>query len=614
MRATPASAPLAAPPLRISAESLFDDDQWQLARGVAGMRDRMFRVEWAFPMPDGSRFDDRRWRQLREPAKQLIWSLHADPPPGRNAVALHTLSVYAHYLRVIILWMAENHLSRWADLDRQAVHRLFGDLAARRRAGLAYATARNYHWIIKAFHEQRFKLAEAPPTPPPLLSQLGKWRDGEKKPHTPDTIAVPLIKAALHLIGEPADAVIAMRDEAQAIYDKAIRDRCKYGGQVYRASAYLRAQPPLEMRPGRPETLGNRPIDGMNNRILRLYDACFIVIAYLVGARASEILALETGCIEWRDGEDGERFAYLVGAIRKGAPGPEGLSHRWVVPEPVVRAIAVLDRLSAPWRAIQGGRQLWLVQEKPGTALRSSDLPIHTMSIPAVTKRLNTGLAPMIDLPDHRGARWHLTSHQGRRTFAQFVGRRDRTGLAALSKHLGHVTRAMTDRGYVGTDFELTVLVDEQAIADTRAALEDLLVAPRLAGKAGMLLAERSPFRGRTQGGNLDAYITQLLAETDMRLGVCDWGYCLYRRESSACLGSEREPNPVLRTQSVCVNCANFAVTARHRPVWSDRLQRNQTLLERDDLDRESRALATARIAECRRILAMVDGEDAVDE
>lgn len=614
MSTRPQPAASLAPPLRISVDSLYGDDQWQLARGVAGLRDRTFRIDWAFAMPDGSRFSDTHWRPLLAPAKQLIWSLHADPPPGRNAVALHTLSVYANYLRVIILWMAENRLMRWAELDRQAIHRLFADLAARRKAGLAYATARNYHWIIKAFHEQRFKLSAAPPMLPMALSHLGIWRDGEKKPHTPDAIAVPLIAAALHLIGDPGDTIIAMRDGAQAIYDAAAREGLTYSGQTYRASVYLCSQPPVEMRPGKPECLIDRPIDGLNDRILRLYDACFIVIAYLVGARASEILALETGCIEWRDGEDGERYVYLRGAIRKKAPGPEGLPHRWVVPEPVIRAIAVLERLSGPWRAIHGGQQLWLVQEKPGTALRASELRIHTMSIPAVTKRLNTGFAPMIDLPDHRGERWHLTTHQGRRTFAQFVGRRDRTGLAALSKHLGHVTRAMTDRGYVGTDFELVELIDDQAIADTRAALEDLLVTPRLAGKAGRMLAERSPFRGRTQGGDLDAYITRLLAETDMRLGVCDWGYCLYRRETSACLGSEHEPNPALRTQSVCATCANFAVTQRHRPVWSERLRRNHALLERDDLDPYSRALAMARIAECRRILAMLDGTEAADE
>src|SRR3546814_15469958 len=65
------------------------------------------------------------------------------------------------------------------------------------------------------------------------------------------------------------------------------------------------------------------------------------------------------------------------------------------------------------------------------------------------------------------------------------------------------------------------------------------LLAPNVAGKAGVMLSERSPFRGRTLSGDVDGYITDILAETDMRLGVCDWGYCLYRRETSACLGGE---------------------------------------------------------------------------
>src|SRR3546814_13090232 len=116
------------------------------------------------------------------------------------------------------------------------------------------------------------------------------------------------------------------------------------------------------------------------------------------------------------------------------------------------------------------------------------------------------------------------------------------------------------------------------------------------------MLAERSPFRGRTLSGDVDGYITDILAETDMRLGVCDWGYCLYRRETSACLGGEREPNPVLRTQGTFSTCANFAVTGKHTPVWDARLERNPAFLPRDDLHSDSRPLAAARIQESPRI------------
>src|SRR3546814_1988316 len=77
------------------------------------------------------------------------------------------------------------------------------------------------------------------------------------------------------------------------------------------------------------------------------------------------------------------------------------------------------------------------------------------------------------------------------------------------------VHRAMTDRAYVGTDFELAQLIDDLAAEETRKALEDLLLAPNVAGKAGVMLSERSPFRGRTLSGDVDGYITDILAETD---------------------------------------------------------------------------------------------------
>jgi hypothetical protein len=175
------------------------------------------------------------------------------------------------------------------------------------------------------------------------------------------------------------------------------------------------------------------------------------------------------------------------------------------------------------------------------------------------------------------------------------------------------VTRIMTDASYVGTDFELGDLIDAEALDETRAALEELLTATQLAGKAGRTIAARSRFRGRTRDGDVREYVDFILRETDMRLGACDWGYCVYRRESSACLGGESGPNPVLRTQSTCASCANFAVTEKHRPVWAARRQRNGDLLVHPALDSESRALAAARVEECDRILAELDQNQVHD-
>jgi hypothetical protein len=268
-----------------------------------------------------------------------------------------------------------------------------------------------------------------------------------------------------------------------------------------------------------------------------------------------------------------------------------------------VRAVAVLERLSEPLRRGSGRDELWLMPARTS----SGELGLYINRSANLIGRLNGPFARFINLPPYKGRCWHLTTHQGRKTFARFVGRRDRTGLHALAAHFGHVSRVMTDSSYVGSDFELNDLIDAEVLEETRDALEELLTAARLAGKAGRTIAASSRFRGRTRDGDVKEYVEFILRETDMRLGVCDWGYCVYRRENAACLGDERGPNPVLRTQSTCIGCANFAVTGKHRPVWAERRRRNAELLSHPALDPESHALATTRVEECDRVLAELD-------
>jgi len=568
---------------------------------------------WGFEMPDGSRFSDDQWTLLRHAAELFLLSLRHDPPEGRMPLRKETIRGHFSHIRFLARWMAAENVRRFRDLDQDTVGRFVAMLRARpgrNGALLSLSTAEGHLGTIRTFHMQRDKLDDAPPTAPPRAASVGKrhWKPYGGHPYTPDEIAVPLISGAIELLGDPADQIIALRDHLADLYE---RLRPRHQGRMlhWHIRRAMLAEPcPCADRYPNPEW----PLRRLAFMLDRLGDACFTVIAYLVGARASEILRLEEGCLERRaTDEDGEEHVYLVGTITKTSLTKHGDLHRWLAPEPVQRAIHILERLSAPLRELSGEKNLWLHQLGRGRSPLPTMMPVARLRSPMVNVRLNERLAPFLALPDHQGGTWRLTTYQGRKTFSRFIGRRDRTGLTALQRHLGHVHRAMTDRAYVGTDFELAELIDEQAAEETRKALEDLLLAPHVAGKAGVMLAERSPFRGRTGSGDVDAYITEILAETDMRLGVCDWGYCLYRRETSACLGGEREPNPVLRTQSTCSSCANFAVTDRHRPVWEARLERNTALTQRDDLDAESRALAEARIQESLRILAQLDKGNA---
>lgn len=611
---TPRPVPIAdsMPEIRVSSASVWSDRVWQLDVTLPGTVRSDLALDWGFALADGSHFTDAQWTPWCEAAKRFLWTLRVAPRPGHRRARDSTLVRRFQHLRVLIRWMAGEGYCRFADLDRDAAERFLAAVQARpgrRGRMLSGATLASYASLLNSLYLQRDRLPDAPPEDLLGTEQLhrltGRWRQRRGAlPSTPDAVAIPLVSAAIRLIGSPADDVIALRDRAQAALDDATArglDRRATKACIRTALAGFRFSTlPGEERPWRTEPVLD--LAAVEFLVNRLYDACFVVIAYLVGARVSEILGLEAGCIESHGSADGtESFSYLTGRIYKTADGPGGHPHRWVAPEPVARAVAVLERLSEPVRRRTGRKELWLMPAASSggaTSIRRSA---------GLIGRLNGPFAAFIGLPLHNGRPWHLSPHQGRKTFARFVGRRDRTGLHALAAHFGHVARVMTDAGYVGTDFELADLIDAEALEDTRAALEELLAAAHVGGKAGRMIAARSRFRGRTRDGDVAEYADFILRETDMRLGRCDWGYCVYRRDTAACRGDDCGPNPVLRTQSTCATCANFAVTEKHRPVWAARRQRNVDLLAHPALDPESSALAAARIEECDRILAELD-------
>lgn len=608
-------------PLRISARSVWSDQVWHLDGYRPGGNRSDFSLDWGFILADDSRFSDPHWTDWREAAKLFLWSLKLDPPPGRRNVHEATIVSVFKDLRILIRWMAAQGYRRFVDLDRDACERFLASMATRpgkeTDKPLKSGTLQKYANLLTRLYLQGAKFPEvaiADPFPgigKPVLRHDRGWL-----PYTPDEIAVPLVSAALRLIGAPADDVIALQTLAQTVYDDALAQgisQTKAGFIVTDAIAAFT----FSTLPGEDAPWHAVPVSSTKQvRYLvdRIYDACFVVIAYLIGARVSEIIGLQVGCIEQHPSGDGsERFAYLVGRIYKTARGADGEAHRWVAPPPVERAILVMERLSARLRAQSGRPDLFLAMASNGLIGPAARINLPVVS--TIISRLNNQFAPFIALPHHQGEPWHLNTHQGRKTFARFVGKRDRTGLHALQAHFGHVTRAMTDRGYVGTDFALDDLIDRHAQEETRAALEEVLTATALGGKGGRMIAARSQFRGRTRDGDAQAYVRFLMEETDLRLGVCDWGYCVYRVETAACFGDEKGPNPVLRTESTCLTCANFAATAKHRPVWQARRDRNADLLAHPGLDPVSRELAETRIAECDRILGDLDhGKDARDD
>jgi hypothetical protein len=222
------------------------------------------------------------------------------------------------------------------------------------------------------------------------------------------------------------------------------------------------------------------------------------------------------------------------------------------------------------------------------------------------TQAINNGInkfAEFVGVPKYNGTAWWFTSHQFRKTFARFVGRRDKTGLHALSQHFKHVTMAMTDY-YVGSDFELHELLGDALVEEMRNSLDSILGAESLAGKMGEeILKQNHRFRGRAGEELRKDFVDFIMAETDSVILSHVYAICVVQLETALCDG-----DMALVGRHTCVKCPNFMVGEQHRPFWTEHEERNVELLDRlKDHPELARAPVIAEIKQASDILSQLD-------
>jgi hypothetical protein len=360
-----------------------------------------------------------------------------------------------------------------------------------------------------------------------------------------------------------------------------------------------------------PDTLAE-----LGNFIDFLYIASFVVISYLVGPRVSEVLALQAGCVKplgTMDDKTADNTGHgiIVGNIFKLESNYYGRRHEWVAPPQAIHAISVLEALSAPHRQRSGRPEIWLRPRKRHFGVSEWRPGASPVLWTPPTSWINQGLqrfARWLKLPPADGRPWKLSTHQGRKTFARFAALRDRTSLFALAQQLGHRDRLATDEGYVGTDYALDREIGAGILEESLSAWEHMLSAPNLGGRAGKeILATRPRFHGAHMQQDLQSY-ARMLTDAGLTLGVCDWGFCVYRQEYSACLGTASGPNPLRREPSTCVRCRNFVLSAQHRPYWEDQARRHEALLNEPALPTQTLKIARERLSEALAVLRSIDG------
>jgi integrase len=592
----------------VSSQSRFGDDLWLLDIQTAGWRRDQSRIDWNIPLPAKALIAPAEHTALIRTAKRFLWTMATDPPSGRKRSSPKTLQTRASVLRILLLWMAVEGISRFAEIDRRAVGRFTGWLRDRpgKRGGrgrLAPHTLVNYLIVLKDLYRQRAKLDDAPLVDPlPLettYEAAGVTRDTKGAiPFIPDAIAIDLLSKALSWVEAHGDTIVAAEALRRETRAAAIATGRRRGASddVRHALRQAALADPV-----------GTPLDGayaVRAAAAHLVEACFIVIAGFVGMRVSEILSMKVGAVERRPiGETGIEQAYVAARLFKTVDDPAGRLERWVAPAPVVRAVELLERLSEPLRKTSGRDDLFLVKNTQ----QGEIVPVTQMHI---SFRINA-FADYIGLPLHEGGRWQLSTHQFRKTFARFIARRDRSQLLGLAEHFKHASVAMTAKGYVGSDFDLHQLVDHESRSETAAALDRLLTSDRLAGRMGeRIAAGNARFRGRAGEQVRRDYIGFVLKETDLRIHACDYGWCVFQPETARC-GGEEAPKEAGRSPAVCLSCVNMVVEERHAPYWRDRRARNLELLP--GAPPLTQAVLMEAIEECDGVLNRLGGQDGGD-
>jgi integrase len=188
-------------------------------------------------------------------------------------------------------------------------------------------------------------------------------------------------------------------------------------------------------------------LDELNKALILLRDSCLFWILLTTGMRIHEVLGIKRGAYR-KETKDGEVYYYIETVSDKTYTGLA----EWIAPKIAVDAIKILERYSAPLQA-QLEAELSLAKSNNDhqevnsctTHLNKVFLSLipKTNKVSVVSGDAVTG-SRLPNLCKQVNADWNLSSHQFRRTFANYAAHSELGDLRALKDHFKHWSITMT--------------------------------------------------------------------------------------------------------------------------------------------------------------------------
>ncbi|UVJ44856.1 integrase [Pseudomonas sp. LS1212] len=341
----------------------------------------------------------------------------------------------------------------------------------------------------------------------------------------------------------------------------------------------------------------------LNQSLLNLRTACYIVLACTSGCRNHELTNVQLGAHHRTEDDEGTIFHWMHSKSDKTDTGV----HDWMIPEAAVRALRLMERWAEPYQVIISAEIVKRRRINPfDPEIARAQKHRHALFLGSTSKKGNQVRTLSNNSWDRSlkafskdaGLDWSLTTHQFRRKFANYVAHSQFGDLRYLREHFAHWGMDMT-LGYAMDDGWGSHL-DLELYNDIQTELEDIKLGTvdswlgddKLAGGYG-----RSIKRWQRDPANLALFknhqtmVLSIAESTAIRSN----GHAWCTADNDGCIGNTLE-----RTR--CGDCNNAVIGRSHLGIYRQLYGNLKELLECRDIGESGRMRVLRDLERCRDV------------
>lgn len=649
---------------RVSDRSVWSDMKWVLDTDTNGTK-RWATIRWDIDLLNGENLWNEKYEEVVDWLKRLAWTLMASPGDRVLAAKATTVAGMCSGLQILLPWMIDHSIFWPHQLTNDTLDAYLEDLPellVRRYpenegdGEVTHSTAyRALEPIYKLWRQRRILekvgIQPMPSRPWPEFSgvyavatTIRKREFGWIQP-LPDEVAVPLLNKAAWLLGAPAEDILLLRDAMDSVYHRppgqhrlgmgtTLASREGRQRRICRRWTFSSLEEQNEPWHLPLSNWGALATQRAMQLVKGLLTASILTLQAFAGLRGSELCGIPAGidsatglpsCVDIRISSSGFNEIFILRAeLSKTEEVPRerewniGLRPIGSTELPLtVRALVLIAKILEPYRSLADTDRL-LFSISASRGLPKSRKGVGRITTEAIGKMYKDFVAEWIDLsalPDQSShavsendlVAWReskgriITTHMLRKTFALYVLSADARLLPAVKRQFQHLSMAMTEAGYWGSN-----AIQIEAIESVSAQQTALMIFELATGRSR--IAGRSAERINANLGELKSLLTnsnykqgwrktvQWVGAMDLKSTISEHGACMplsigemecWRKVHRRPLG-HRRPNFASREPALCAGCRCFWMDARHIPWWEERYVEHAIALEQAPRGSES--------------------------